>query len=310
MGALPIGVMDVAGRRMPTTHRCAPAVLAGRAMVDVSTGFPANIMLGTLDVLGSTLTSGLRGWRGTRVVGAERQPARLLELYEFEACPECRLVREALTELDLDARVFPVPVGGKRFRGRLPKPGRRTRVPCLVDPNTGRTLNDPAAILTHLYRHYGGRDVPLRQLRAIDVATSTLASLSRLAAGARARPSRPARRPLELFSFESSPYSRRVRERLSELELAYVLRNTGKDRWQDLGPPVLRRLLFPRLPVTGRNREALLERAGRVQLPWLYDPNTDTGLFESGAICEYLERTYGRPSPGAARRPLPQSRER
>ena len=83
----------------------------------------------------------------------------------------------------------------------------------------------------------------------------------------------------------------------------------------------LHTVLFPHLPVTGRNRMVLLERAGRVQLPWLYDPNTETGLFESGEICEYLEKTYGRrpspgasrrprPSPGASRRPLPQSRER
>jgi glutathione S-transferase len=121
-----------------------------------------------------------------------------------------------------------------------------------------------------------------------------LAGLSRLGAGSRARPSRAPKRPLELFSFESSPYSRRVRELLCELELPYLLRSTGKARWQDLGPPGLRKTLFPDLPVTGRTRQELLERAGKVQVPYLVDPNTDTAMFESDAIRAYLIDTYAR----------------
>ena len=121
-----------------------------------------------------------------------------------------------------------------------------------------------------------------------------LASIPRLRAGARVRASRAPKRPLELFSFESSPYSRRVRELLCELELPYLLRSTGKARWQDLGPPVVRATLFPDLPVSGRNRTELLARAGKVQVPYLVDPNTGTAMFESGAIREYLLDTYGK----------------
>jgi glutathione S-transferase len=95
-----------------------------------------------------------------------------------------------------------------------------------------------------------------------------------------------------LFSFESSPYSRRVRELLCELELPYLLRNTGKARWQDLGTPFTRALLFPGVPITGRNRMALLKRAGKVQVPYLVDPNTGTAMFESQAIRDYLLATY------------------
>src|SRR5512137_536686 len=115
-----------------------------------------------------------------------------------------------------------------------------------------------------------------------------------LRAGARARPSWAPKRPLELFSFESSPYSRRVRELLCELELPYLLRSTGKARRQDLGPPILRATLFPALPVAGRNRVALLKRAGKVQVPYLVDPNTGTELFESDAIRDYLLGTYAK----------------
>ena len=54
------------------------------------------------------------------------------------------------------------------------------------------------------------------------------------------------------------------------------------------------RLRAPDLPVVGRTRSELLERAGKVQVPYLVDPNTDTALFESGAIRTYLLDTYAR----------------
>jgi glutathione S-transferase len=254
-------------------------------------------MRDAFDIAGSTIASSLRSWRGTRASAAARQPKRLLELYEFEASPYCRLVREALTELDLDAKILPCPRGGRRFRPRVMTLGGVTQFPYLVDPNTGRSLYESSAIIEYLYSTYGTGSPPSSLLRPFDVATSTLAAVSRLAAGARARPSKPARRPLELFSFESSPYSRRVRELLCELELPYVLRNTGKARWQDLGPPSWRSTLFPDLPVEGRNRRRLLERAGRVQVPYLVDPNTGTEMFESAAINRYLLETYGAATP-------------
>ncbi len=50
--------------------------------------------------------------------------------------------------------------------------------------------------------------------------------------------------------------------------------------------------LFPELPIAGRTRTELLERAGKVQVPYLVDPNTRTAMFESGAIRNYLLQTY------------------
>jgi glutathione S-transferase len=248
----------------------------------------------TFDVLTSSLTSTLRLWRGTNARGSAQQPARHLQLYEFEACPYCRLVREALTELDLDALIYPTPHGGRRFRPKVAKLGGKQQFPYLVDPNAGQSMYESDAIIVHLYRRYGGRAAPTRLLRPFDVASSVMAGMPRARAGARARPSKVPKRPLELFSFESSPYSRRVRELLCELELPYLLRSTGKARWQDLGPPILRATLFPTLPVEGRNRIELLQRAGRVQVPYLVDPNTGTELFESDAIRGYLLATYAK----------------
>ena len=58
--------------------------------VDLATSFGA-----TLATLGVGAFVGELGPR----------PAKTLELYEFEACPFCRKVREALSVLDLDALV-------------------------------------------------------------------------------------------------------------------------------------------------------------------------------------------------------------
>jgi len=251
-------------------------------------------MLDTVDVVSSTLASTLRFWRGTNARGSVRQPARPLQLYEFEACPFCRLVREALTELDLDALIYPSPHGGRRFRPKVAQLGGKQQFPFLVDPNAGESMYESGDIIAYLYRTYGGRPAPTRLLRTLDVTSSVLASVPRLRAGGHARPSKAPKRPLELFSFESSPYSRRVRELLCELELPYLLRSTGKARWQDLGPPILRAKLFPDLPVVGRTRPELLQRAGKVQVPYLVDPNTGIEMFESQAIREYLLDTYAK----------------
>jgi len=248
----------------------------------------------TFDVLNSSLASTLRLWRGTNARGSVEQPVKHLKLYEFEGCPYCRLVREALTELDIDALIYPTPHGGKRFRPKVAELGGKQQFPFLVDPNTGESMYESDAIIGYLYRRYGGRPAPTRLLRPFDVSSSILAGLPRARAGRQARPSKAPQRPLELFSFESSPYSRRVRELLCELELPYLLRNTGKARWQDLGPPLLRATLFPTLAVEGRSRMELLRRAGKVQVPYLVDPNTGTEMFESDAIRDYLLSTYAK----------------
>ncbi len=38
----------------------------------------------------------------------------------------------------------------------------------------------------------------------------------------------------------------------------------------------------------------MAKRAGRVQVPFLIDPNTGVEMFESGEIVDYLEATYFR----------------
>lgn len=245
-----------------------------------------------LNILGSSLASSARLWRGTMSHPGSSRPEKTLELYDMESCGACRLVRETLTELDIDVLVLPCPQGGRRFRQRLRELSGQDSLPYLVNPNTGEGIGGARPIIEHLYREYGGRTAPDGLARMIDFPTTIAAGGLRPARGRRARKSIAPEQPLELFSFESSPFSRPVRELLCELELPYLLRNTGKALWRDMGPPVLRRTLFPKLPVQGRNRLELLERTGRVQLPYLADPNTGEAMYESRDICDYLIRTY------------------
>lgn len=232
--------------------------------------------------------------RGIMARAAESQPERPLELYDMENCPYCRVVREALSALDLDALVYPCPKRGERYRPRVVELGGKAQFPFLVDPNTGERLYESADIVAYLYRTYGGRPAPSwLALKLVAQPAANLASALRAGAGLRMRPSKAPSQPLELFSLEGSPYARLVRERLCELELPYRLRNMGRTRAGDFIPPAVRRRVLPRYAHEGRNRRALAERTGTVQVPYLYDPNTDTGLYESDAIIDYLKRTYG-----------------
>jgi glutathione S-transferase len=71
---------------------------------------------------------------------------------------------------------------------------------------------------------------------------------------------------------EGSPYCRKVRETLSELDLEYIVRNVPK------GSP---------------KRAELKKRGGKVQVPYLIDPNSKVEMYESDDIVAYLEKQYG-----------------
>ncbi len=247
-----------------------------------------------IDVNTSTLASSVAGWRGTAAFRpARRQPERLLDLYDFEACPYCRLVREAMSEMDLDAVIRPCPKGGDRFRPEMARLGGKLQFPFLVDPNTGATLYESADILEYLAQTYDAQVQGTRGLqRNVRLLSAQLAGGIRFMRGLRARRSRAPEQPLELYSFESSPFSRLVREVLCELEIPYRLRNTAKAVWPDMGPPWVRRRFFPETPVVGRNRKQLFKLTGRLQVPYLVDPNTGESMFESERIVAYLESTY------------------
>jgi glutathione S-transferase len=222
-----------------------------------------------VELIGGFLASGVRLTAGMTVGRIGPRPEKRLTLWDFERCPHSRSVREALSMLDLDADVRPCPRGGTRFRPELEGSG----VPRLEDPNATVTLSGSSAIIAHLYAKYGaGSPPPLIHFPLIRVLSGISVRLLTFGRGRDVRPSRAPEKPLELWSFEASPYCRLVRAKLTELELPYVLHNCAK------GSP---------------RRAEFIAFSGRRQFPFLYDPNSGAKLFESLAIEQYLVQTYG-----------------
>ena len=248
-----------------------------------------------VNLASSSLATALRSGVGISARPAAAKPEKLLELYDFEACPYCRIVREALTELDLDAMIYPCPKLGTRFRPRAAELGGKTQFPLLVDPNTGVTMYESLDIIAYLFDTYGQRPVPLKwRAGALHKLGSTFTTIARGSQGLRARASKQPAEPLELYSFESSPFARPVRDLLCELEIPYVLRAAGRTQFSDWVPPLVRDTLNLRSEPDLHNRKVLLERAGRVSIPYLIDPNTDREMAESEDIIRYLTDTYAR----------------
>lgn len=246
-----------------------------------------------LNVLGSVVASTCALWRGGAGRAHFRQPALRPVLYDIEASPYCRMVREAATALHLDLDIRPCPKGGRRFRPEAERLGGKQQFPLLIDGNTGSVLYESADIIDYLFRTYAGRGTPAAyRVTPLHKAASFAASGARGLRGMKARPAREASRPLALWSFEASPYSRPVRERLCELELPYSLHNLGKEHWTEIGPAVQRLHFGPYQPIPGGKRDHFMREYGRVQVPYLEDPNTGAALFESEDILAYLDKTY------------------
>jgi glutathione S-transferase len=213
-----------------------------------------------------------RAASGMSVGDIGERPKIRLELYEFEGCPFCRKVREALSILDLEASIYPCPKKGPRFRQEVVNRGGRAMFPYLVDPNTGEEMYESDEIVRYLFDRYGDGRVPMMlAMGPITDVNSVLAGLARPGLGGYYRKAEQPREPLELYSFEASPFCRVVRERLCTLELPYILHNVAK------GSP---------------SRAAFVERSGKMQVPYLVDPNTETEMFESAEIVSYLDREY------------------
>jgi len=202
-------------------------------------------------------------------------------LYEFEACPFCRRVREALSQLDLTVEVRPCPKDAVKHRTEVEAMGGKLTFPFLVDPNTeaGKGgMYESEDICRYLYATYGnGAEFP-EGIISTTVLTGWMPTLLRAGRGmtryANATTHAGADlKPLTLFNYEGNQFARLAREALCELELPYTLFNCGK------GSP---------------KRATLTEVAGEgASVPYLVDPNTGQNVGESEEIVAYLFKTYG-----------------
>ncbi len=225
----------------------------------------------------SFIVSTLRFGLGWTAVPESKTPDKTLIMYEFEACPFCRKAREALTVLDLDYVCLTSARGSTSKRGALVARGGKAQFPYLIDPNTGVEMYESEAIITYLHDTYGqGRSGLIKRIAPLNSLTSAIASGVRATKGRAVREGLGDRaqppKMLELYSFEISPYCRKVRERLHELNLDVLIRNVGKK---------------------GKRRPELLARGGKMMVPYLIDPNTGVEMYESDEILAYLDATYG-----------------
>ena len=110
----------------------------------------------------SMISTFMRANNGIQSTPAAEKPEQMLQLYDIENCPYCRLVREALTELDLDAEIYPCPKQGQRFRPQVVERGGKAQFPYLVDLNTGVEMYESLDIVAYLFETYGQRALPIK----------------------------------------------------------------------------------------------------------------------------------------------------
>lgn len=216
------------------------------------------------------------------VLGDAPRPEKPLVLYEYDASPFCKRVRETINLLDLTVEFHPCPGARAGFSDQLfQQTGRRT-VPYLIDPNTGEGMFESNDIIEYLLSTYGPSpdDFDRKALWPITfesfaVSTATTVAVIRDMPAARrqenARPDSENMKPLELWGYECSPFVRPVREKLGSLCLPHTMVSCSRG---------------------SVNRDKLFEKTGRFQVPYLVDPNTGVEMFEGPEIVEYLEEVY------------------
>jgi len=205
-----------------------------------------------------------------------------VEIYEFEGCPFCKKVREAVSILCLEVCFKPCPMNGPTFRSEIKTTyGNNATFPFMRDPNTGVEMFQSDDIITYLFQTYGTNGTIPSVLRPSSGFTTLSAGLSlipRLGAGSSYKLSKKPSQPLILWAYDASPFCKLVKECLCEMELPHI------------------QVSCPR---GSANRQRLWEKTGRFQVPYLEDPNTEdnVSLFESSTIIEYLKKQYGIPKP-------------
>ncbi|PIN03544.1 hypothetical protein CDL12_23935 [Handroanthus impetiginosus] len=199
-------------------------------------------------------------------------PPMRLQLFEFEACPFCRRVREAKTELDLSVEIFPCPKGSVRHREMVKRLGAKNSMqfPFLVDPNTGSSMYESSNIVKYLFDQYG----PSFGMLESTIITGWVPTLLRAGRGMtlwEKSIKEPPSGKLELFSYENNPYARIVREALCELELPYILQSVGQGSVR---------------------AKSLLEMSGSNEVPYPVDHNTGMKIGGYKNVISYLFQSY------------------
>ncbi|KAK4747694.1 hypothetical protein SAY87_014280 [Trapa incisa] len=168
-----------------------------------------------LEVATSSLSTLVRfPWGSRSVLGMEKNqeatisgPPMRLQIFEFEACPFCRRVREAMTELDLSVEIYPCPKGSARHRAMVRELGGKEQFPFMIDPNTGVSMYESGDIVKYLFDKYGKGRTPSSGLLESTFVTGWMPTILRAGRGMtlwkKAKQDPPPEK-LELFSYENN----------------------------------------------------------------------------------------------------------
>lgn len=254
-----------------------------------------------VDLFSLFLVDFFRFFNGKFIAGgldAKNAPQQPIILYEYEACPFCKKVRELMSVLDLDYLAYPCPretlkshavYKDSRYRPAVKKSGGTLMFPYMEDPNTQVKMYNSEDIMRYLISTYApNASLPytyrIANYGPLKFASLLLVSFCRplMDMGILRVPSRKPSKPLEVWGYEASGHVRRVREVLSSLELQHVMHTIA------LGSP--KRPTF--LKKHQNQISDLRKKLHLIQVPFLRDPNNNVELFESEDIVKYLNDTY------------------
>lgn len=201
------------------------------------------------------------------------RPTERIVLYDNESLPGCKRVREMMNLLDITYECRPS-FGDDIMDG----------LPCIDDPNVvGKIkISGDNEIIEHLLTNYGPPADTFDRKALWPITFQEFALLtSQLAISLRgnvgktqqpnARQDNANMKPIELWAYECSPFVRPVKEKLSSLGLPHVVVSCSRG---------------------SRNRNRMIEKTGRFQVPYIVDDNTGIDMFEGAEIVEYLEAVY------------------
>lgn len=229
------------------------------------------------------------------------RPQKPLILYEFEGSWRCAVVREAMSVLDIDYECRPCPRttmvaygvvdSSSRFRAEAVREGGKAMFPFIIDPNPQEKVKMYGCneIVSYLWKTYGEHATApnpytIANNPKVFRISFFLASLCRpcMDMGVLRTPSKAPEKPLEIWCYEPTPFGRRVREKLATLELPHIMHTMAKGSSKR-----------PAFKKAHENEIATWRlKSGRLQVPFMYDPNTEKSMFESSDIVKYLEATY------------------
>ncbi|EZG78204.1 putative glutathione S-transferase domain protein [Gregarina niphandrodes] len=279
------------------------------------------LVLDQLTLMLASLSRLMSGYISADGLEQCRRPVKPLELYEFQACPYCRRVRETLHYLAIDYICYPTPKESlksqgvfinSRFRPAVKTLGGKCQFPFLVDKNVfdnavefdpkvsaiiKNNTRDGAVMLyesgdinAYLWAVYGDKAVPSLRWRIIqsewfDSVSRVITMIARpcLDMGVFRAASRQPEKPLQFWGTEGSAPCARVLETLATLELPYHCHPMPQGY-----APVRKAFAKEHADKISGWRKSV----GFVKQPFLRDPNTGIDMFESRDIVQYLKKTY------------------